>query len=95
VLFLAHNGPSGLGGQAQDLWGRDFDPDGGDWGDADLRGAIEHARGRGLRVLAVLAGHMHWALRGRPGVQRRWQLQERGTLYVNAARVPRVFTQET
>jgi uncharacterized protein (TIGR04168 family) len=91
VVFFAHNGPTGFGGRPDDIWGRDFDPAAGDWGDADLRTAIEHARGRGLRVLAVVAGHMHWSLRGDPARERRWQLQDRGTLYLNAARVPRVF----
>ena len=91
VVFLAHNGPTGFGGRPEDIWGRDFDPAAGDWGDPDLRAAIEHARARGLTVLAVVAGHMHWALRERPGVERCWQRQEGGTLYLNAARVPRVF----
>ena len=36
----------------------------------------------------VLAGHMHWKLHG--GGERRWQLERDGTLYVNAARVPRI-----
>jgi len=94
VIFLAHNGPSGLGGRAEDIWGRDFDPQAGDWGDPDLRVAIEHARARGLTVLAVVAGHMHWSLRDLPDVHRRWQRQEDGTLYLNAARVPRVFEHE-
>jgi uncharacterized protein (TIGR04168 family) len=89
LVFFSHNGPSGLGTEREDLWGRDFHPDAGDWGDSDLRDAIEYARTRKRRVLAVVAGHMHWALRG--GGQRRWQLRRDGTLYVNAARVPRVF----
>lgn len=94
VVFLAHNGPSGLGAEADDLWGRDFDPAAGDWGDSDLRDAIEHARARKRKVLAVVAGHMHWGTRDRPGHHRRWQLQTHGTLYLNAARVPRVFEQD-
>jgi uncharacterized protein (TIGR04168 family) len=89
LVFFSHNGPSGLGTEREDLWGRDFHPDAGDWGDSDLRDAIEYARTRKRRTLAVVAGHMHWALRG--GGQRRWQLRRDGTLYVNAARVPRVF----
>jgi uncharacterized protein (TIGR04168 family) len=93
LVVLAHNGPTGLGGEPTDLWGRDFDPDAGDWGDPDLRAALDYARERGKRVLAVLAGHMHWGLRERPGVVRSWQLQREGCLYVNAARVPRVFAE--
>jgi uncharacterized protein (TIGR04168 family) len=92
LVFFAHNGPSGLGALPEDIWGRDFHPDAGDWGDPDLRAAIEHARQRGKRTLAVVAGHMHWGLTGREGALRRWQLREDGVLYVNAARVPRVFS---
>lgn len=91
VVFLAHNGPTGLGGRADDIWGRDFHPAAGDWGDPDLRAAIDHALARGLRVLAVVAGHMHWALREQPSVQRHWQLRADGILYLNASRVPRIF----
>jgi uncharacterized protein (TIGR04168 family) len=87
IIFFAHNGPFGLGSRPEDPWGRDFHPDAGDWGDHDLRAAVDHAQGR---VLAVVGGHMHWHLRG--GGQRRWQLRdEAGVLYVNAARVPRIM----
>ena len=44
------------------------------------------------RVLAVIAGHMH--LRTRQGDERPWKLESDGTLYVNAARVPRIFSGE-
>jgi uncharacterized protein (TIGR04168 family) len=94
VVFLAHNGPSGLGALPEDIWGRDFHPDAGDWGDPDLRVAIDYAVQRGKRVLAVIAGHMHWTVSGRDSLHRRWQLQHDEILYVNAARVPRVFMQD-
>lgn len=93
LVFFAHNGPFGLGGAADDPWGRDFAPEAGDWGDPDLADAIGYARAQGKKVLAVVAGHMHWQLRDRPGQLRRWQLLRDGTLYVNAARVPRAFAQ--
>lgn len=89
LLFFAHNGPHGLGGKRDDIWGCDFRKEEGDFGDLDLERAIEHARRRGKRVRAVVAGHMHHALRG--GGHRRWQLERDGTLYLNAARVPRIF----
>lgn len=93
LIFLAHNGPSGLGARRSDIWGCDFRRSEGDFGDPDLRLAIDHARARKKHVLAVLAGHMHHALRGGGG-QRTWLARdEAGTLHVNAARVPRVFVE--
>jgi len=87
VMFFAHNGPSGLGSSRESPFGRDFHPDAGDWGDRDLTEAVAHAKRRGHKVLCVLAGHMHWSLRG--GGSRTWHVVEDGVLYVNAARVPR------
>jgi uncharacterized protein (TIGR04168 family) len=89
LLFLSHNGPRGLGEDAAAPWGRDFSPEPADWGDSDLEDAVSHAKQRGLRVLAVLGGHMHWQLRN--GGQRRWHTEIDGVTYVNAARVPRIF----
>lgn len=87
LIFLAHNGPTGLGEHPDDLWGRDFGGQEGDWGDPDLGRAIDHARRQGKHVAAVIAGHMHHELRG--GGQRHWRLERDGTLYINAAKVPR------
>jgi uncharacterized protein (TIGR04168 family) len=89
VLFLAHNGPTGLGAKRNDLWGCDFRREEGDFGDSDLRLAIDYAVARGKRVLAVIAGHMHHRIRG--GGRRNWYERRDGVLYVNAARVPRIF----
>jgi uncharacterized protein (TIGR04168 family) len=88
LIVLAHNGPTGLGARADDPWGRDFSPEAGDWGDLDLRLALDYARRRDKRVLAVVAGHMH--TRTHAGM-RTWQVQREGTLYLNAARVPRIW----
>ena len=87
LLFLAHNGPHGLGDRADSIWGCDFRKREEDWGDRDLEDAITHARDSGRTVLATVAGHMHRktkAGRTRPG-----QVEREGTLYVNAAEVPR------
>ena len=92
LLFLAHNGPTGLGDEADAIWGRDFRAPPCDWGDADLTAAIAHARARGRTPAAVIAGHMHWALRG--GGARRVQVERDGILYFNAARVPRIFERD-
>ncbi len=92
LVVLAHNGPTGLGDAATDLWGCDFRAEEGDWGDEDLAQALVRARQLGKRVLAVVAGHMH--SRTREGRPRTWQLERDGTLYVNPARVPRIFEDE-
>jgi uncharacterized protein (TIGR04168 family) len=89
LVVLAHNGPTGLGETRADIWGCDFRAGEGDFGDPDLRAAIDHADAVGKRVVAVVAGHMHHGLRG--GGTRQWQVHAEGRLYVNAARVPRVF----
>lgn len=89
LVFLAHNGPTGLGDAPDDLWGRDFgEPVGGDWGDEDLRVVIDYALEKGKKVEAVVAGHMH--LRTKQGDERPWLKHRDGVAYVNAARVPRV-----
>jgi uncharacterized protein (TIGR04168 family) len=89
LVFVSHNGPRGLGAAPTDPWGCDFKPDGGDWGDPDLEAAIDHARARGRRVQAVVAGHMHLELRDQTE-ERRWRQTSDDTLYVNPARVPRI-----
>ena len=104
LVFLAHNGPWGLGAAPADIWGCDFDPAQGDFGDRDLRAAIDYARQQGRRVLAVVAGHMHlqtylgpkpfWQRRGNPGPTRPRQVVQDGILYINAARVPRIFVRD-
>ena len=93
VIFLAHNGPAGLGAAPSDICGRDWSakagPDwGGDWGDEDLAAAIADAKRRGRCVPLVVFGHMHRRLQG--ASERRTSLVERdGTLYLNVAEVPR------
>jgi len=89
IIFLAHNGPHGLGENADDIWGCDFKPDGGDWGDTDFAAAIHYARSSGKQILAVVAGHMH--LRTKQGVERPWKVIRDDITFVNAARVPRIF----
>src|SRR5690606_6212912 len=70
-----------------DIYGCDFRPEEGDFGDSDLETALVHARARGVRVRAVVAGHMHHHLRG--GGERRAYVVADGIHHVNAARVPR------
>ncbi|MBV1906416.1 MAG: metallophosphoesterase [Pseudomonadales bacterium] len=89
LIFLAHNGPQGLGQEPQDMWGCDFKENGGDWGDPDLTDAIFYAREKGKKILAVIGGHMH--LRTKQGHERPWKTTIGDTLYINAAKVPRIF----
>jgi uncharacterized protein (TIGR04168 family) len=86
LLFLAHNGPSGLGDCREDIWGCDFRPEQGDWGDHDLAEAVAHAARLGKKVLAVVAGHMHRRL----DAERAATVKRAGALYANAALAPRI-----
>ena len=45
-------------------------------------------RSQGKKVRAVIAGHMHRAIKG--GGSRTWNLVQDETLYINAANVPRI-----
>jgi uncharacterized protein (TIGR04168 family) len=92
LIILAHNGPFGLGAARGDIWGCDFRPEEGDYGDVDLQQAIDYARSVGKRVIGVVAGHMHHQLQG--SGQRQWRVKENGIHYLNAARVPRIFRQD-
>lgn len=88
IVFVAHNGPAGMGDRRGDIWGCDFRKEEGDWGDTDLQQAITYAKQAGKRVVAVAAGHMHRRLRR--GGDRIHKLVLDRTMYINAAVVPRV-----
>lgn len=89
LVILAHNGPLGLGRDSRDIWGKDFGRPGGDWGDRDLAIALERIAAMGLRVRAVVAGHMHHQL-VHPRGELRTRFVRRGeTWFVNPAVVPR------
>ena len=90
IVILAHNGPMGLGDASHDIFGKDFGKPGGDWGDRDLALAIQRIEGMGLRVRAVIAGHMHHRLAHPRGELRTRFVRRGGTLFLNAAYVPRI-----
>lgn len=97
VLFLAHNGPLGLGGAPTDPFGRDFGLDRDpaaplDWGDPDLAEAIELARGLGKHILGVIAGHMH---RRVADGERPFQADLTGVPCLNVACVPRIRIEQS
>jgi len=94
LVILAHNHPLGLGAEPTDICGKDFGKPGGDWGDRDLALAIQRIEGFGLRVRAVIAGHMHHRLvHPRGGLRTRF-VRRGETLFLNAAYVPRVRQDE-
>lgn len=97
VIFLAHNGPAGLGDKRSDVCGRDWPQrtgknvgaSGGDWGDRDLTVAIRMAREAGKKVPLVAFGHLHRRLIG-GGLRTMVRVDEgTGTVFLNAAEVPR------
>ncbi|SBO42127.1 TIGR04168 family protein [Cyanobium sp. NIES-981] len=88
LVLLAHSGPAGLGSSAADPCGRDWKSPACDWGDQDLALAIRQIRQR-RPVPLVVFGHMHHALRRGQGDRRSVAVDRRGTLYLNAAFVPR------
>ena len=89
LLVIAHNGPSGLGDRRDSIWGCDFRKEEGDFGDRDLEQALQHAGRLGKHVVGVVAGHMHVRIRG--GGERQTRVERDGTLFLNAARVPRIW----
>lgn len=95
LIFLGHNGPAGLGDQAEDICGRDWQPLGGDHGDPDLEKAIYHAKSLNKQVSLVIFGHMHHRLRHTKEKLRTRVIQDAsGTVYLNAASVPRILEKE-
>jgi uncharacterized protein (TIGR04168 family) len=88
LVLLAHCGPSGLGSEAADPCGRDWKKPACDWGDQDLALAIRTIRQRRLLPLVVF-GHMHHTLKRGLGVRRSLVEDREGTVYLNAAFVPR------
>jgi uncharacterized protein (TIGR04168 family) len=97
VIFLAHNGPAGLGEAPGDICGRDWPHrqgksaglTGGDWGDRDLSAAVALAQRAGKAVPLVAFGHLHRRLIG-GGLREMVRVDaSSGTVYLNAAEVPR------
>ena len=91
LVILAHNGPTGLGDQSTDIYGKDFGKPGGDWGDLDLQLAIKRLKDDGFDIPLVIAGHMHLRVSHPRGHKRINILEQDGTIYLNPAHVPRIF----
>jgi uncharacterized protein (TIGR04168 family) len=90
LLIVAHNGPLGLSQAPGDIWGKDFGRPGGDWGDRDLRLAVDAIAQSDRRLRALVAGHMHDRLLFPKGAQRRRFARREGVDYINPAVVPRI-----
>lgn len=94
LLFVSHNGPTGLGKLPSDPCGKDWgEKIGGDYGDSDLRDGIEAARRVGKAVPLVVFGHMHHRLR-HGGLRTMLKTERDGesgevTVMLDAAVVPR------
>ncbi len=97
IIFLGHNGPLGLGDRPWDICGRDWLPHGGDYGDPDLADAIAQTRLLGKNVGLVAFGHMHHELlRIKQDKKMRIPVvvHPEGTVYLNAARFPRIVPRD-
>ncbi len=92
IIFLGHNGPTGLGEHPEAICGKDWQPIGGDHGDPDFTQAIEQTCDLGKKIPLVTFGHMHHRLRHtRSQLRTRVVSNEQGTVYLNAACVPRII----
>ncbi len=95
IIFLGHNGPAGLGEHPEAICGKDWQPLGGDHGDPDFAEAIKQTYDLGKNIPFVTFGHMHHRLRHtRSQLRTRVVKNEQGTVYLNAACVPRVMETE-
>lgn len=94
IIFMGHSGPVGLGEEPADPCGKDWHPVGGDYGDPDFASAIAQTRDNGKSVPLVAFGHMHHQLRHSDKL-RTPVVSLQGTVYVNAANVPRIIQTET
>ncbi len=94
LIIIGHNGPFGLGEDPESICGKDWgEPIGGDYGDPDLAQAIALLQARGKSIPLVTFGHMHHKLRHtKERLRQPIAIASNGTVYLNAARCPRVLS---
>jgi uncharacterized protein (TIGR04168 family) len=93
LIIIGHNGPTGLGEEPESICGKDWgEPIGGDYGDPDLTAAISRLQAVGKSIPLVTFGHMHHRLRHTKERLRQPLVAVDGTIYLNAARCPRVLS---
>ncbi|XVE71102.1 hypothetical protein DITRI_Ditri10aG0123600 [Diplodiscus trichospermus] len=91
VIILAHNGPTGLGSELNDICGKDWVFGGGDHGDPDLAQAISHLKETTTFCIPlVVFGHMHKELAHGNGLRKMIVVGTDNIIYLNGAIVPRV-----
>lgn len=91
VLFMGHVGPHGLGAEPSDPCGKDWGKHiGGDYGDPDFAEAIALTRQAGKHIPLVTFGHMHHKIKDSDQIRKRVVTDIHGTVYFNAANVPRI-----
>lgn len=96
IIFMGHNGPTGLGDRAEDPCGKDWQPLGGDYGDPDFAEAIAQTQALGKKIPLVTFGHMHHSLRHtKERLRNAIATNPEGTVYLNSASVPRIIATET
>ena len=96
VIFLGHVGPYGLGNQREDICGKDWGKRSADYGDPDFAEAIALTQKSGKHVPLVAFGHMHHKLKNTDSrLRTRVVTGPEGTIYFNAANVPRVTATPT
>ncbi|GAB2300235.1 hypothetical protein Dimus_034273 [Dionaea muscipula] len=90
IIFLAHNGPKGLGSNMNDICGKDWIYGGGDHGDPDLAQAISLVKETTKHSIPlVVFGHMHKEL-AYSGLRKMMSIGADDTIYLNGAVVSRV-----
>lgn len=95
VIFVGHVGPLGLGSEPDDPCGKDWGKTSADYGDPDFARAIALTQESGKRVPLVTFGHMHHKLKkDSPQLRKRVVTDPEGTVYFNAANVPRIEKSE-
>ncbi|XP_021735814.1 uncharacterized protein LOC110702422 [Chenopodium quinoa] len=89
IIFLSHNGPTGLGSSVDDMCGKDWEG-GGDNGDPDLEQAISLLKETSTySIPLVVFGHMHKEMVDR-GSRKMVFVASDNTMYLNGTIVPRV-----
>lgn len=110
LIMIGHNGPTGLGDQAEDICGKDWKTPSEDYGDPDFEMAIAQIKGQFKGAMPVPThassesehrclplvgfGHMHHGLRHRQDRLRTSIVHRDGTCYLNAARCPRIVERD-